>query len=164
MLPPPNRQSRNGKGNPTLAIVIVVAAVILLNAAATVGAYILVLAIPIAIVVAVTAAAVSAAKKQRPAPKPEKPAACPNPEPHRHYDLEDDCPNPEPHRHATARYQPPRVPKAPKREYDTFVQPVKNWPTAAERRRENMKHLYEAGLLTREEYQAELQKRKVLEV
>ena len=44
------------------------------------------------------------------------------------------------------------------------MEPVKNWPTAAERRRENMKNLYEAGLLTREEYDQELRKLKALEV
>ena len=163
MLPPPNRSSRNNKGNPALTIAIVVGLIILINAASVLGGYILVLVIPIGIIVAVTVAAAKAAKKQQSAPKPAaRPAAsCPNPEPHRHYEQEKACPNPEPHRHAETRYQ---APKAAQREYDTFVQPVKSWPTAAERRRENMKHLYEAGLLTREEYQAELQKLKVLEV
>lgn len=162
MLPPPNRSSRNNKGNPALTIAIVVGLIILINAASVLGGYILVLAIPIGIIVAVTVAAAKAAKKQRPAPKPAaaRPAvSCPNPEPHRHYEQEKACPNPEPHRHAETRYQ---APKAAQREYDTFVQPVKSWPTAAERRRENMKHLYEAGLLTREEYQAELQKLRSL--
>ena len=68
-------------------------------------------------------------------PKPKAAEACPNPEPHRHYE------------------SAPR-----KREYDTFVQPAKQWPTAAERRRENMKNLYDAGLLTREEYDSELRR------
>lgn len=48
-----------------------------------------------------------------------------------------DCPNPEPHRH-----------------YDLPRQPVSN----AERMIENRKALYEAGLLTREEYDAEVRK------
>ena len=175
MLPPPNRSSRNNKGNPALTIAIVVGLIILINAASTVGAYVLVLVIPIGIIIAVTVAAVNAAKKQRPVGKPAaakaaaKPAArpaadCPNPEPHRHYEQAKSCPNPEPHRHAETRYQAPKAQKAPRREYDTFVQPVKKWPTAAERRRENMRNLYDAGLLTREEYEEELRKLKALEV
>ena len=60
------------------------------------------------------------------------------------------CPNPEPHRHYEA---------APKKQtYDTFVARDKRWPTPAERRLENMKNLYDAGLLTREEYNDEVRK------
>ena len=60
------------------------------------------------------------------------------------------CPNPEPHRHYEA------APK--KKKYDTFVARDKKWPTPEERRLENMKNLYDAGLLTREEYLDEVRK------
>lgn len=62
------------------------------------------------------------------------------------------CPNPEPHRHYEAAPQ--------KKAYDTFVAQDKRWPTPAERRLENMKNLYDAGLLTREEYNDEVRKVK----
>ena len=82
---------------------------------------------------------------QRPAPKPAaRPAAKKAPEV--------ECPNPEPHRHYEAA---PRT-----KEYDTFVVQDKRGPTPAERRLVNMKNLYDAGLLTREEYQDEVRKVK----
>ena len=91
------------------------------------------------------------AQPARPRPAPPKQAPCTNPEPHRHFeaDREEPCPNPEPHRHFETA---PR-----KRQYDTFVQP-RQWPTARERRQENLRRLYEAGLLTREEYRDELRR------
>ena len=83
---------------------------------------------------------------------------CPNPEPHRHYEQQKSCPNLEPHRHyeAAKTYAQPSQAK----QYDTFAQPVKRWPTDAERRLENMKNLYDAGLLTREEYDGEVRRIK----
>lgn len=81
-------------------------------------------------------------------PAPQRPAAKPAPK----KKPEAECPNPEPHRHYEA---PPR-----KQEYDTFVVRDKKWPTAQERRLENMKNLYDAGLLTREEYDDEVRKIK----
>ena len=82
---------------------------------------------------------------QRSAPKPAaKPAPKKKPE--------EACPNPEPHRHYEAA---PR-----KKEYDTFVAQDKRWPTPEERRLQNMKNLYDAGLLTREEYDDEVRKIK----
>lgn len=88
---------------------------------------------------------------------------CPNPEPHRHYEQQKPCPNPEPHRHyEAARPAAAKTYAQPSRakQYDTFVQPVKRWPTDAERRLENMKNLYDAGLLTREEYDDEVRRIK----
>ena len=100
----------------------------------------------------------------RPAAPRQSPEACPNPEPHRHFDQAKVCPNPEPHRHSEAPR--PAAPKAcaqpaQSKQYDTFVQPAKEWPTDTERRLENRKALYEAGLLTREEYEEELRKLQI---
>lgn len=83
-------------------------------------------------------------------PSPAAKVACPNPEPHRHYEQAAPCPNPEPHSH--------NRPAHAKRQYDTFVQPNRPAPTARERRLENMRNLYDAGLLTREEYDDEVRK------
>lgn len=76
--------------------------------------------------------------------------SCPNPEPHRHYEKAASCPNPEPHSH--------NRPAQPKKQYDTFVRTSRTAPTARERRLENMRNLYDAGLLTREEYDDEVRK------
>ena len=86
----------------------------------------------------------SGSRPAGPAVRPPEPVKCPNPEPHRHYEAPAACPNPEPHRHYEAA---PR-----KKRYDTFVDRDKKWPTAEERRLKNMRNLYDAGLLTREEY------------
>ena len=45
-----------------------------------------------------------------------------------------------------------------KKRYDTFVEPGKPVPTGRERRLQNMKNLYDAGLLTREEYDEEVRR------
>ena len=87
-----------------------------------------------------------AAPRPAGSPRPGPEAACPNPEPHRHFET--------PAPAAPRRRDPP----AQQRSYHTFVQPAGRWPTAAEKRLENMKHLYQAGLLTREEYDAEVRR------
>lgn len=45
-----------------------------------------------------------------------------------------------------------------KKRYDTFVEPKTPAPTVQERRLQNMKNLYDAGLLTREEYDEEVRR------
>lgn len=82
-------------------------------------------------------AAVSAQRRKEAGKKTAAQVECTNPEPHRHFDV------------------PVRTGK--KESYDTFIQ-TKRWPTPQERRMENMKHLYDAGLLTREEYNHELRR------
>lgn len=74
---------------------------------------------------------------------------------------EERCDNPEPHRHFDA--PAPAAPKAwanpaPPRRYESDAPAPKRWPTDTERRRESMRQLYEAGLLTREEYAEELRR------
>ena len=71
---------------------------------------------------------------------------CPNPEPHRHFERARPCPNPEPHRHFTAVQQPLR-----QSEQDEM---------ARRKRLENMRILYEAGILTKEEFDYEVKRIK----
>ncbi|MCI8844147.1 MAG: hypothetical protein HFF08_08565 [Oscillospiraceae bacterium] len=71
---------------------------------------------------------------------------CPNPEPHRHFERARPCPNPEPHRHFTAVQQPLR-----QSEQDEM---------ARRKRLENMRVLYEAGILTKEEFDYEVKRIK----
>lgn len=99
----------------------------------------------IAVVVSIKKGSAPAkAKKQPPSEKP-----CPNPEQHRHYETAKPCPNPEKHRH----YEAPK-------QYDTFAQPAQQAKSDTARRLENVKRLYEAGLLTREEYDQEVRRYK----
>lgn len=65
---------------------------------------------------------------------------CANPEPHRHFERAKPCPNEEKHVHAASK--PLTRPEQDER--------------ARQRRRENLRALYDAGLLTREEYNDEL--------
>jgi len=67
---------------------------------------------------------------------------CPNPEPHRHFEQAKPCPNEEGHVHAASR-------PLTRDEQDEH---------ARRRRRENLRALYDAGLLTREEYNDELER------
>ena len=56
-------------------------------------------------------------------------------------------------------YQNPTADRRqPGKRYDTFVTPSRQPADARQRRLENMRHLYEAGLLTREEYDAEVRR------
>ena len=122
-------------------------------------------------------------RDQEPCPNPEphrhyeQQKSCPNLEPHRHYEAAGS---------AASKSYTPKTYNLPaqdgqhdsfaqrdqrkqygtfaqrdqRKQYDTFVQPVKRWPTDAERRLENMKNLYDAGLLTREEYDDEVRRLK----
>ncbi len=67
---------------------------------------------------------------------------CPNPEPHRHFEQAKPRPNEEKRVHAAPR--PLTRPEQDER--------------ARQRRRENLRALYDAGLLTREEYNDELER------
>lgn len=65
---------------------------------------------------------------------------CGNPEPHSHFEREKPCGNRESHSH----YGEKRTPSG------------RVWPDEREKRLLNQRHLYEAGLLTREEYEQKL--------
>lgn len=83
--------------------------------------------------------------------RPVSPGAgktCPNPETHRHYEAGKPCPNPEPHGHYSGVSQP----------LTQFEQDA----AARKKRLENMKILYNAGILTREEYDYEVRRLKKL--
>lgn len=80
-------------------------------------------------------------------PRGEK--ACPNPEIHRHYETGKPCPNPEPHRHYSGGVSRPL----------THIQQDE---AAQKKRLENMRVLYNAGILTREEYDYEVRRLKKL--
>ncbi len=72
---------------------------------------------------------------------------CPNPEPHRHFEQMKPAPRPNPEK--------PRVYAAPK-----ALSRAEQDERGRQRRRENMRTLFEAGLLTREEYNYELERLK----
>lgn len=83
--------------------------------------------------------------------RPASPGAgkpCPNPEQHRHYEVRKPCPNPEPHGHYSAVTQP----------LTQFEQDA----VARKKRLESMRILYNAGILTREEYDYEVRRIKNL--
>lgn len=70
---------------------------------------------------------------------------CPNPEPHRHFESVRPCPNPEPHRHFTAVRQPRRSEQE---------------EMARKKRLDSMRVLFEAGILTKEEFDYEVKRIK----
>ena len=102
--------------------------------------------IPLVILAALIPTFIRNAKGGEGSPSASRPSSrentkdCPNPEPHRHFERERPCPNPEPHRHFTA-VQPPR-----RDEQEEL---------ARKKRLESMRVLYEAGILTREEFDYE---------
>ncbi len=71
------------------------------------------------------------------------------------------CPNPEPHRHfEQAKPTPPNPGKKPVYAAPKTLTRAEQDERGRQRRRENMRTLYEAGLLTREEYNYELERLK----
>lgn len=72
--------------------------------------------------------------------------SCSNPEPHRHFESVKPCPNPEPHGHSSGVPQP--------------VTQFEQDEAARKKRLENMRILFEAGILTREEYEIEVRRLK----
>lgn len=92
-------------------------------------------------------------KKNNPVPfRPVSPGtgkACPNPETHRHYETRKPCPNQEPHRHYSSGVSQP-------------LTQIQQDEAARKKRLENMRVLYDAGLLTREEYDYEVRRLKNL--
>jgi len=91
----------------------------------------------------------TAARPAAPKPAPE---VCDNPEPHRHFETVSEggpeiCDNKEPHRHFSSA--------APKQVYKANTVDA---PDQIRRRLNNMRDLFEAGLLTKEEYADEVRK------
>lgn len=77
---------------------------------------------------------------------PAKPVRCDNPEPHRHFE----APKPQP--------QKPCDNREPHRHFDRDAMNAAYVQYAQERRRESVRALFDAGLLTREEYSDQLRR------
>lgn len=127
-------QRKKGGGGTALGIctgMVVLGTMLSSSGSETGGAILIVLA---AIILVAWAVAKRAAAGKPAVPKSAPPPAKP-------------CPNPEQHRHFEA-------PKPVQKQYKSYARTAAA-PSDNQRRLENAKRLYDAGLLTREEYDAE---------